>query len=115
MENKIEPIRINTDLSIDPDFGKDVPEFGNMYYIIVTPKSHNYSWSFYIFLPKFSESVDEFQICHDLCVRACEDGDNARIHSVDEETATLYDKSYPLIIYHNNDFVWLKPPKLINH
>lgn len=112
MKHEVAPIRVNSDLNIDPDFGKDVPEFGNMYYIIVTPKAHNYSWSFYIFLPKFSEPTNEFQICSDICLRACDDGDNARIHSVNEETAKLFDKSHPVIIYHNNDFVWLKPPRV---
>lgn len=113
-------IRINQNKSIDPTFGKLSQDIDRVYHICVTPKSHNFSWVFFILFPKLeSDATGEErenlmqEIVESITHDVCEEGDKCRIYELEDKDLSKYKLDTPVIAYDDyvEDFVWLKPPK----
>lgn len=113
-------IKINKNKSIDPTFGKDFPEVSRIYEIVVTPKTHNFSWVFFILVPSLDMKEDDpayektvKNLIDGICNDALNPGDNYRVYEFIEKDLAKYERHTPLIGYDpdSEDFVWITPPR----
>lgn len=113
-------IKINKNKSIDPAFGNDFLEVSRVYEIVVTPKTHNFSWVFFILMPVFSMKEDDQgyekmvqKLLESVCSDALSLGDKYRAYEFRDKESAKYEKHTPLIGYDpvSEDFVWLTPPR----
>jgi len=104
--------RVNTNVTLDPDFGKIVRQVDNCYWVSVTPPKI-LPYRFILLMP-IIEDDEMFEECLYLSInQLVEDGSKTMVENFDMDTFDKVSKSTYIASFDPNNqdvFYWLSPP-----
>jgi len=103
--------RVNTDVKLDPDFGKTVPPVDAIYSVEVRPEKGK-AYKFFLLMPIIDEPNEEEALQHALGV-LLEHDDNFTVRNCEPDAYKKTDKGRLVASFVPDDpekFIWLCPP-----